>query len=46
MNLHKGNIKNKIKDPFVKKLNQEIINRNTKLKKELAIHITQLKKLI
>ena len=44
--LHKGNIKNKIKDPFVKKLNEEIINRNTKLKKELAIHITQLKKLI
>ena len=44
--LHKGNIKNKIKDPFVKKLNQEIINRNTKLKKELAIHISQLKKLI
>jgi hypothetical protein len=44
--LHRGNLKNGIKDPFVKKLNQDILRQNMRLKDELGTHIKELKKLI
>ena len=44
--LHRGNLKNGIKDPFVKKLNQDILRQNMRLKNELGTHIKELKKLI
>ena len=44
--LHRGNLKNGIKDPFTKKLNQDIVKKSIKLKKEFGTHIKELKKLI
>ena len=44
--LHKGNLKRGIKDPFVKKLNSDIVRNNIKLKKQLATHIRNLKRMI
>lgn len=44
--LHKGNLKRGIKDPFVKKLNTDIVRNNVKLKKQLAVHIRNLKRMI
>ena len=44
--LHRSNLKNGIKDSFVKKLNQDIVKQNIKLKKEFGTHIKELKKLI
>jgi len=44
--LHRGNLKNGIKDPFIKKLNQDIVKKSIKLKKEFGTHIKELKKLI
>ena len=44
--LHRGNLKMGIKDKFVKKLNQDLVKKNIKLKKELTTHIKELKKLI
>jgi hypothetical protein len=44
--LHRSNLKNGLKDPFVKKLNQDIVKQNIKLKKEFSTHIKELKKLI
>jgi hypothetical protein len=44
--LHRGNLKMGIKDLFTKKLNQDLVKKNMKLKKELTTHIKELKKLI
>jgi len=44
--LHRGNLKMGIKDSFTKKLNQDLVKKNMKLKKELTTHIKELKKLI
>lgn len=44
--LHRGNLKMGIKDLFTKKLNQDLVKKNMKFKKELSTHIKELKKLI
>ena len=44
--LHRGNLKMGIKDLFTKKLNQDLVKKNIKLRKELITHIRELKKLI
>ena len=44
--LHRGNLKLGIKDTFTKKLNQDIVKKNIKFKKELTTHIKELKKLL
>lgn len=46
IDLHSGNLKKGIKDPFIKKLNQDIVKRNMLLKNKLKRHITELKKML